>query len=268
MRAVNLLTPELRTAQKGSGAPRPSAMETSGGIGAFAVLGALALCVAAVAGYVLSGNVVKERKANLAEVSTKNDQTVKRAADLKPYADFETIANERASTVTALASARFDWDEALRDLSRALPTNVYLSSVNGDVGSSSGSTGSASGIRSSRAAPAISLAGCTRTQPAVASLMSRLRNIQGVTRVSLAKSEKADPAATSTDAAIGPCGKGSPPSFELVVFFEKATVGADLADATKDVAAGDKPAAATPADKANKAGATPTPAASKEGATP
>jgi Tfp pilus assembly protein PilN len=268
MRAVNLLTPELRTAQKGSGAPRVSMLETSGGIGAFAVLGALALCVAGVAGYVLSGNVVKERKAALAEVSTKNEQTVKRVADLKPYADFQTIAQERASTVTALASARFDWDEALRDLSRALPTNVYLSSVSGDVGGASAATGSASGLRSSRAAPAISLAGCTRTQPAVASLMSRLRNIQGVTRVSLSKSAKADATGSSSGAETGPCGKGSPPSFELVVFFEKATIGADLANATKDVAASDKPAAATPADKDSKAGATPTPAASKEGATP
>ena len=98
--------------------------------------------------------------------------------------------------------------------------------------------------------------------------MSRLRNIQGVTRVSLAKSAKADPAESSAGVAAGPCGKDSPPSFELVVFFEKATIGADLANATKDVAVSDKPAAATPADKANKAGATPTPAASKEGATP
>ena len=188
MRAVNLLTPELRTAQKGSGAPRQSAMTTSGGLGAFVVLGALALIVAGVAGYILSTNVVKERKASLAEVSLKNEATVSRAAALKPYADFQTLAQERASTVQALASARFDWEQSLRDLSRALPSNVYLSSLKGSVG---GGAGGGSGLRSSiGGVPALELSGCTRSQPAVASLMSRLRNVQGVTRVSLAKSEK------------------------------------------------------------------------------
>ena len=55
MRAVNLLTPDLRSAPKGKGSSGPSAMDAPGGIGAFVLLGALALCVAALAGYVLSG---------------------------------------------------------------------------------------------------------------------------------------------------------------------------------------------------------------------
>jgi Tfp pilus assembly protein PilN len=207
---------------------------------------------------VLTGNVIKDRQATLAAVSTKNDETVKRAAELKPYADFQTVTSERASTVHALASARFDWEQTMRDLSRALPSNVYLSALKGDVGSGSGGS---SGIRSSIASPALELTGCTRSQPAVAALMSRLRNIQGVTRVSLAKSEKAD--AEVSAGQVGPCGKGSPPSFEVVVFFEKATVGADLATATKDAAPG-----AAPAATSGDAAATPTPAATKEGATP
>jgi hypothetical protein len=93
--------------------------------------------------------------------------------------------------------------------------------------------------------------------------MSRLRNIQGVTRVSLSKSEKADAAAAGAGQTVGPCGKGSPPSFDLVVFFEKATVGAALADATKTVstAAAAEPAA-TPDPKTGKTPeATPTPGA-------
>jgi Tfp pilus assembly protein PilN len=260
MRAVNLLTPELRSAQKGSSAPRPSAMETSGGLGAFALLGALALCVVAVAGYVLAGNTVKDRTATLAEVSAKNDATVKRAADMKPYADFQTVAEDRINTVNALASARFDWEQSLRDLSRALPSNVYVSSLTGDVGATATAGGGGSGIRSAISSPAIELAGCTRSQPDVATLMSRLRNIQGVTRVSLAKSEKADTVTAGTEV-VAPCGKHSPPTFDVVVFFEKATVGADLADVTKAVAPGAKPAATPAAD--GKAAATP--AATKGG---
>jgi Tfp pilus assembly protein PilN len=266
MRAVNLLTPELRSAQKGSGASRPSAMETSGGLGAFIVLGVLALCVAGYAGSILANNVVKERKASFAEVSTKNEATVKRAAELKPYADFETLAQGRASTVKALASARFDWEQSLRDLSRALPSDVYLNSLKGTVG---GEGAGGSGLRTSIGSPALELSGCTRNHTSVATLMSRLRNVQGVTRVSLAKSEKA---AVAPGAAVsGPCGNKAPPSFEVVVFFEKATVDSALADATGVTAepAADAPkvdAAGKPADdSAAKPAATPE---TKEGSTP
>ena len=246
MRAVNLLTPELRSAQKGSGASRPSVMETSGGLGAFIVLGVLALCVAGLAGSVLANNVVKERKASLAQVSSKNDATVKRAIELKPYADFQTLAQERVSTVKALASARFDWEQSLRDLSRALPSDVYLSSLKGTLGGG----GSSGGIRGAIGSPALELSGCTRNHTSVATLMSRLRNVQGVTRVSLAKSEKAAVAVGGGAETTGPCGTKSPPTFEVVVFFEKATVESALADAT-GVAATPATGAAAPAADAN-----------------
>ena len=267
MRAVNLLTPELRSAQKGPGASRPSAMETSGGLGAFIVLGVLALCVAGVAGSVLANNVVKERKASLTEVSSKNDATVKRAVELKPYADFQTIAQDRASTVKALASARFDWEQSLRDLSRALPSDVYLSSLKGSLGGGGAAGG---GLRTSIGSPALELSGCTRNHTAVATLMSRLRNVQGVTRVSLAKSEKASVAGAGAGTETGPCGNKAPPSFEVVVFFEKATVDSALADATGVAAAGadaaKTDAAGKPADgSAAKPASTPE---TKGGSTP
>ena len=249
MRAVNLLTPELRSSQKGSGAPRPSVMDTKGGLGAFIVLGALALVVAGVAGYVLSTNVVKQKRSDLAAVSAQNDATLQRAAELKPYADFQTLARERASTVQALASARFDWEQSLRDLSRAMPGNVYLSSLKGTVGG--GDSAGGTGIRGAiGGAPAIELSGCTKSQPAVATMMSRLRNVQGVTRVSLSKSEKATIAAGAN--AVNPCGKGSPPSFEVVVFFEKATVAQALSTATGETAAGGTGSTAAPADATGK----------------
>ena len=231
-------------------------MDTKGGIGAFIVLGALALVVAGVAGSVLANNVVKERTATLAQVSAKNDATVRRAAELKPYADFQTLAQERSATVQALAGARFDWEQSMRDLSRALPSNVYLSSLKGTVGGNAGSGGSGSGLRGALgSAPAIELAGCTRSQPAVATLMSRLRNVQGVTRVSLAKSEKSTTGAASgsggsAGSSVNPCGKGSPPSFEIVVFFEKAAVADALANATGDT--GTAGAAAPAADATGK----------------
>src|SRR4051812_13153988 len=274
MRAVNLLTPEMRSSQKGSSAPRPAAMTTPGGVGTIALLGALALIVAGVAGYVLSTNVVKQKQSDLAAISAKNTATVNRATALKPYSDFQTLAQQRASTVQALASARFDWEQSFRDLSRALPKDVYLSSLTGTVGGGA-SSGGGSGIRSALSSPAIELSGCTKTQPSVARLMSRLRNVQGVTRVSLSKSEKSDAAAANGGGSatggttVGPCGKGSPPSFEVVVFFEKATVADALATATGDsTSTTSSGTAATATEQANATGKGTDDSAAKPSPTP
>ena len=76
-----------------------------------------------------------------------------------------------------------------------MPADVYLSSLDGTVGGDAAGGGSRP-PRRHHAAPAIELTGCTKNQPAVATLMSRLRNVHGVTRVSLAKSEKATAAPT------------------------------------------------------------------------
>ena len=270
MRAVNLLTPDLRSAPKGKGSSGPSVTDAPGGIGAIVVLSALALCVAALAGYVLSNNVVKDRKAELAQVRAESAATTAQAAKLKPYADFQALAQARAGTVQALAAARFDWEQALRDLSRAMPKEVFLSSLDGTVGG--GASGGGSALRGAVQSPAIELKGCTKSQPAVASLMSRMRNVQGVTRVSLAKSDK-DTGATGATT-VNPCGKGNPPSFEMVIFFERSAVAAALTDATgtaADPATGAEQPTGTAAGKSSSTPASEksaTPAGTTTGGTP
>ena len=264
MRAVNLLPPDLRSASsKGKGAAKP-AREPGQGIGAFVLLGALAFCVVALAGYVLTNNVVKERQARLDEVSAQSAATLKRAADLKPYADFQVLTEARVGTVQSLANSRFDWEQGLRDLSRAMPANVHLTSLTGSLGGAAGG----SGLRGAINAPAFEILGCTKSQTAVARLMSRLRNIDGVTRVSLSKSEKpevtnsagSDPEAAPVDVTAGStCGKGTPPAFEIVVFFEGAALQAALAGGAAATAAAPVSTAATPA-AAPAAGAAATPA--------
>ncbi len=68
MRAVNLLPPDLRSGPKGP-APAVASGEKTSGAGAFIVLGVLAFCVLAMAAYVLSGNTVKDRQAELARAT-------------------------------------------------------------------------------------------------------------------------------------------------------------------------------------------------------
>jgi Tfp pilus assembly protein PilN len=288
MKAINLLPPDLRGAPKGS---TTVAADEPGGFGAFAVLGALAICVVALAAYVLTTNTVKDRSAKLEAVGAQARATTERVAQLKPYADFQAMAETRIQTVRDLASSRFDWEQALRDISRAVPADVTLTRLNGSV---STQTGGGSGVRSAIAAPAIELTGCTTGQRAVAALLSRLRNVDGVTRVSLTKSVKPEAPAAGAAGAAAPaqdatgCGVGRPPAFEVVIFFERSEVPATVQDVTVQAGAADAtPGAATgtttgapaatgtqpasgittpPADPADQpAGATATPASTPQG---
>jgi Tfp pilus assembly protein PilN len=233
MKATNLLPPDLRGTPKGAAPKAPVTADEPGGIGAFVVLGALAACVVALAAYVLTTNTVKDRQAKLDAAIAEARTTTERVNQLKPYADFQALAETRIQTVKDLASSRFDWEQALRDISRAIPAAVTLTELNGTV--SSGSGGSA--VRGAIAAPAIELRGCTTSQKQVATLLSRLRAVDGVTRVSLSKSLKpaaAAPAAaaTTTGTTLTGCAGDRPPEFELVLFFERSKVPATVQDVT------------------------------------
>ena len=118
------------------------------------------------------------------------------------------MAETRIQTVKDLASSRFDWEQALRDISRSIPANVTLTSLTGTI-----SSGAASGsqVRGAITAPAVELKGCTTSQKDVATLLSRLRGVDGATRVSLSKSTKPAQtvgATTGTTTESTGCGDG------------------------------------------------------------
>ena len=210
MRAVNLLTPDLRSAPKGKGAPGPSAMETPGGIGA-------------IRGPRGPGPVRRGRwpatsspttSSSSARLSsrrsrTKADATRAEAAKLKPYADFQSVAQRarrhragarRAPASTGSRRCATSPARCPRTSPSARSTAVWA-----------GRPPAAPRCAGRSPRPAIELKGCTKSQPAVASLMSRLRNVQGVTRVALAKSDK-DSIASASGSTVNPCGKGAPPA--------------------------------------------------------
>jgi Tfp pilus assembly protein PilN len=269
MRAVNLLPADLRGAVKAPGPVTPVA-EDSGGSGAIFALGALALCVVGLAAYVVTTNDIKQHESDLAALETRHAAVQAETARLKPYADFEAMAAARVATVTDLASQRFDWELALRDLSRALPADVSVTQLAGSVSTANGGGGNT--LRTSIDAPAIEISGCTGDQPSVARMMARLRAVNGVTRVSLASSTKSgddsstNTASTSAEAGapVEGCegrGKSDPADFQVVAFFENDVVAAQdpSAPATPSAAApgtGTSPSASTPA-----AAATPEPTA-------
>jgi Fimbrial assembly protein (PilN) len=168
-------------------------------------------------------------------VTAQSAAVTQRAAQLKPYADYQAAALSRIQTVKDLADSRFDWEQTLRDLSRAIPANVNLATINGTVSASSSSAGGSDPLRAAIGSPAITLQGCTTGQTSVADLMARLRAVRGVTRVALSKSEKpAAQSATTTSTGVTriACRGKRPPTFSLVMFFEHSTVPATVQDVT------------------------------------
>ncbi len=216
MRAVNLIPADSRG---GSGSRGPA---TGMQVPVYVLLGFLAAAVALVTVYVLTNNSITSRTAQLSNLKTEVAQEQSAVARLGEFTKFAQLAQTRISTVNSIAAARFDWHTALSDLSKVVPANTTLQSVVGTVvpgastgGSGSGSTGS---LRSDVTAPAFELSGCTRSQDDVANLMSQLRLINGVTRVTIDDSQMSNTAATSSNGSQG-CGANSP-SFDLVVFFQ------------------------------------------------
>jgi Tfp pilus assembly protein PilN len=271
VRAVNLLPPDLRGASKAT-SERVAGPEASGGAGPFVVLGVLAACVAGVAGYVLTTNTVTQRQAELTDVTARRQALAGQAATLKPYADFDAKASARVQTVKDLAGSRFDWVQVLDDLSRAVPADVTLKSLSGNVSTDAGSGGGSS-IRGAISAPAITLTGCAPGQTQVARLMARLHDVEGVTRVSLSKSDSetvttnADASETSAQARdAAPCGTGKRPSFEVVAFFEKAA--AAVAATPSNSSSATATATATPTPTATATPGTSASTTSTQGATP
>jgi Tfp pilus assembly protein PilN len=210
VKAVNLIPRDARRGGASSLAVGPAHL----------VIGLLVIAVAFVTLYVLTNNTIAQRKSQLAAVHQQISRVQTEVTRLKSYEQFEKLAQERAATVRQLAATRFDWYGALSDLSKVVPGDTSLQSLVATVSPSSGSAGGAGGgnVRGDINAPAFELKGCTGTQDEVAQLMSRLRLINGVTRVTLEDSTAAAQASNS-NSGPGVC-PASGPSFDMVVFFE------------------------------------------------
>ncbi len=224
MRAVNLIPSDNR----GIGSTSPRALLTP----AYGVIAALVVAIALVTVYVLSSNTVSDRQATVANLQAQVVQDQALAARLGDYASFVKLAQAREATVRQIASTRFNWHDALADLSKVVPANTSLQSLVGTVapgatvsgtGGTGGSVGGASTttLRADIPVPAFQISGCTKTQNDVAALISRLRVMPGVTRVTLADSVKASTGSSvgaGTTAGVSGCGNNAP-SFDLVIFF-------------------------------------------------
>lgn len=231
MRAVNLIPADSRGRSSSSRGP-----STGMQVPVYILLGFLAATVVLVSVYVLTNNSISSRTAALNSLKTQVAQEQAAANRLGEFSKFSSLAQTRISTVRGIASARFDWHTAMVNLSKVVPADTTLQSIVGTVvpGASAGGGGGTGSLRADITAPAFELTGCTSNQDDVARLMSRLRLINGVTRVSFSNSQESSSSAPSSGSGGG-SGNGngqgcaaSAPTFDLTVFFTPvANAGAE-----------------------------------------
>ena len=174
MRPVNLIPPDLR---RGDNAPLRT------GPLAYIVVGALALALVGVTLLVLTSNEVNERKDELVTLRHDDAAAKARAEELAPYAQFQTMSQQRVETVSSLANSRFDWPRVMRELALVLPDDVLLADLTASAGPGAGEEGG--GKLGGALGPTLELDGCTTGQDSVAHFVTALKDIDGVTRVGL-----------------------------------------------------------------------------------
>ncbi len=221
MKAVNLMPRDAHgvpgTGSAGSGA---GAYVLIAGLGALVVLATL---------WAFAGKQAGDRAAQLDRVNAQAVAAEQRATDGAPYVAFAKLAGDRVSTVTTLSTTRFDWAQAMREVGRVLPADVWLTGMSGTSGAESAPPTPAT---SAAPAPTITLLGCTRSQAKVARLMARLRTIDGVRKISLKNSEKPE----STGGEDCPANRASDPRFAMAVAFAVPGAPKATVDATGQVA--------------------------------
>jgi Tfp pilus assembly protein PilN len=206
MRAVNLMPGD----DYGSGGSDGTG--DTGGV-VYVLLGGLAVMVALAGLWASSNTQISSRQTALDRVTVAAVAAEARAAKAAPYEAYAGLADARLATVASLSVTRFDWAHSLHELSRVLPADVWLTSLDG----SSGASGAAPTTTASAApAPTFEFVGCTDTQAKVARLMARLRAVDGVRDVDLKTSEKPEVGGDKDCPANAP----SDPKFTIVIAFK------------------------------------------------
>jgi Tfp pilus assembly protein PilN len=231
MKAVNLIPAEERRSAGGSGS----------GLGSYILLGVLALVVAVSASYTLSNRSISDHRHKLADVQARAQASADEAQALQAYTSFTALRQKRSETVRSLAVTRFDWSHALHEVARTIPSDAWLTSLRATVTPSATVDGGVSDpLRSALPSPAIEIVGCTTSQDKVANVISSLRRVDGVQRVSLSSSEKLTASSDtkgsgdSAGASTTDCRNGNShfPQFSMTLFFQTPSASTTGAQST------------------------------------
>jgi Tfp pilus assembly protein PilN len=196
MKAVNLIPADERRGGGGSGS----------GLASYILIGVLALVVIVAAAYTVVNRSVSDKRHELADVQARVQATSDQAQALQAYTSFSAIKDKRSETVRSLATSRFDWERALHELALVLPGDVWVTSMtasaSSDPSSAGGATSGSSAALDSVTGPSLDIHGCASGHDAVAKFLAALRDVDGVTRVSVLSSDRPG-AESSSDSSTG-----------------------------------------------------------------
>jgi len=217
MKAVNLIPADERRSS-GAGA----------GIGSYVLLALLALVVVGGAAFTLVNRDIKDKRKELASVQQRVQAAQNEAEALKAYTAFTAVRQQRSETVRSLATSRFDWAHALREVARTMPKDTWLTSMRATVTPTTTVEGGvADPLRAAVQSPAIEIVGCTTSQDKVAGVISSLRRADGVQRISLSSTERLDATAGAGvgGGQSGDCRNGNArfPKFSMTLFYNAPT---------------------------------------------
>jgi Tfp pilus assembly protein PilN len=213
VRPVNLIPPEAR---RGDKAP----MRT--GALSYVIVAVLAAALLGVTGVVLTKNQISDREAEKSGLESQLAEAQAQARRVGSFASFASLQQAREQTVASLAQSRFDWERVLHELAIVIPEDVWLTHLTAtvspevqlsDSGSSSSSSSGVSGLDTVQG-PALQMQGCGDGHEAVARFLAALRDIDGVTRVSVLSSNRPDPSSATEGSSAEAAGSGGGASGE------------------------------------------------------
>ncbi|MGI8729345.1 MAG: pilus assembly protein PilM [Solirubrobacteraceae bacterium] len=238
--------PDLRPAQVSAGQKAKAAPNA---LVAQVACGATALVAAATIYGVVVSNQVSSGQERLAEIRAELVQSERQAAALQPFADFDRTTKSRRTAVTTIATARFNWDRSLTELSKVVPGDVWLTSAKGTLtptssveGGSGGDTGS---LRGALPGPAFELAGCAKNERDVPKYIDRLYSLSEVEEVGFSRTERPEPSkqGSPTTGNSDCAGDDDTSKFSVLTYFKQSPALAALAAPAATPAAPGAPAA-------------------------
>jgi Tfp pilus assembly protein PilN len=232
VRPVNLIPQEDR---RGAKAPLRT------GPLSYGIVAILLLALGGVTLLVLTGNKISDRKAEVASLQSQVDATQAQADQLSAYTHFAQLQQARQETVASLATSRFDWERTLHEMALVLPGDVWLTSMTASAASDpSSSTSSSTPAVDGVTGPALDINGCASGHEAVAKFLAALRDVDGVTRVTVLSSDRpgaqsssdTSSSASSSQSTVACASRDFIATFEVVAAFDGAPPAATMAPAS------------------------------------
>jgi len=167
MSQVNLLPPELRQRQR---LRRLTSLVVLAGVGLLAVVGLF---------YVLQVMNLGRVEEQLLAQESRNADLQAVIDELQPFADLQTALQRKRDLTDAVFANEVSWSGFLRDISRLIPSDAYLTDLTGSLNVATASQGEPPEEGSAGLIGSISFNGLARDIDSLAVWLTRLEQVAG-----------------------------------------------------------------------------------------